>query len=94
MNPPEEVADWHDGVLVCQMALKDALDDAPGPGEGVSEDEYIISVLFPVGLQRQLDITEAIKGMDPDLRMKQREEPDDVFRVLSLPRHASMLCST
>ena len=67
VNPPEEVADWHDAVLVYQRALKEALDDAPGPGEGVSEDAYIISVLFPVGLQRQPDITEAIKGMDPDL---------------------------
>ena len=67
VNPPEEVADWHAAVLVYQRAVKEALDDAPGPGEGVSEDAYIISVLFPVGLQHQPDITEAIKGMDPDL---------------------------
>ena len=67
VNPPEEVADWHAAVLVYQRAVKEALDDAPGPGEGVSEDVYIISVLFPVGLQHQPDITEAIKGMDPDL---------------------------
>ena len=67
VNPPEEVADWHDAMLVYQRALKEALDDAPGPGESVSEDEYIISVLFPAVLQHQPDITEAIKGMDPDL---------------------------
>ncbi len=67
VNPPEEVADWHAAVLVYQRAVKEALDDAPGPGEGVSEDAYIISVLFPVGLQHQPDITEAIKGMDSDL---------------------------
>ena len=48
-------------------SLKKALDDAPGPGEGKSEDEYILGVLFPVALQHQPEITEAIKGMDRDL---------------------------
>ena len=54
-------------VLVYQRAVKEALDDAPGPGEGESQDEYIISVVFPVALQHQPDVTEAIKGMNPDL---------------------------
>ena len=67
VEPPEEVAAWHDAVLVYQRVLKKALDDAPGPGEGKSEDEYILSVLFPVALQHQPEITEAIKGMDRDL---------------------------
>ena len=67
VNPPEEVADWHAAVLVYQRAVMEVLDDAPRRAEGVSEDEYIISVLFPVALQHQPDVTEAIKGMDPDL---------------------------
>ena len=67
VNPPEEIADWHAAVLVYQRAVKEALDDAPAPGEGVSQDEYIISVVFPVALQHQPDVTEAIKGMNPDL---------------------------
>ena len=67
VEPPEELAAWHDAVLVYQRALKKALDDAPGPGEGKAEDEYILSVLFPVALQHQPEITEAIKGMDRDL---------------------------
>ena len=67
VEPPEEVADWHDAVLVYQRALKEALDDAPGPGEGESEDLYIIGVVFPVGLQHQPAISEAIEGMDRDL---------------------------
>ena len=33
-EPPEEVADWHDAVLVYQRALKEALDDAPGTRRG------------------------------------------------------------
>ena len=67
VEPPEEVADWHDAVLVYQRAVKEALDDAPGPGEGESEDRYILGVLFPVGLQHQPAISEAIEGMDRDL---------------------------
>ena len=67
VEPPEEVADWHDAVLVHQRAVKEALDDAPGPGEGESEDLYILGVLFPVGLQHQPAISEAIESMDRDL---------------------------
>ena len=67
VEPPEEVADWHDAVLVYQRAVKEALDDAPGPGEGESEDLYILGVLFPVGLQHQPAISEAIESMDRDL---------------------------
>ena len=67
VNPPEEVADWHAAALVYQRAVKEALDDAPAPGEGVSQDEYIISVVFPVALEHQPGIAEAIKGMAPDL---------------------------
>ena len=67
VEPPEEVAGWHDAVLVYQRAVKEALDDAPGPGEGESEDMYILDVLFPVGLQHQPAISDAIEGMDRDL---------------------------
>ena len=67
VKPPEEVADWHGAVLVYQRAVKAALDDAPGPGEGESEDLYILDVLFPVGLQHQPAIVEAIEGMDREL---------------------------
>ena len=67
VEPPEEVAGWHDAVLVYQRAVKEALDDAPGPGEGESEDLYILDVLFPVGLQHQPAIVEAIEGMDREL---------------------------
>ena len=67
VEPLEEVADWHGAVLVYQRAVKEALDDAPGPGEGESEDLYILDVLFPVGLQHQPAIVEAIEGMDREL---------------------------
>ena len=88
VEPPEEVAAWHKAVLVYQRALKEALDDAPGPGEGESEAEYILGVLFPVGLQHQPEITEAINGMDRDLvaRMLEAGCIDDEFAGESAPQ--------
>ena len=38
-----------------------------GPGQGESEDLYLLGVVFPVGLQHQPAISEAIEGMDRDL---------------------------
>ena len=67
VEPPKGVSDWHDAILVYQRAVKKALDAAPQPGDDQSEDEYILGVLFPVALQHQPAISEAIKGMDRDL---------------------------
>ena len=93
-NPPDEVADWHAAVLVYQRALSEALDDAPEPGAGVSEDEYILSVLFPVALQHQPDITEAIRGMDPDLIARMIEAgciDEDVLSMSLTPEERTAL---
>ena len=70
VEPPEEVADWHDAVLVYQRALKKELDDAPGPGDGESEDEYILTVLFPLVFEYQPQIDQAISAMDRDVRSR------------------------
>ena len=88
VEPPEEVSDWHDAVLVYQRAVKKALDDAPGPGDDESEDEYILGVLLPVALQHQPEITEAIKSMDRDLvaRMLEAGCIDDEFVEESAPQ--------
>ena len=94
VNPPEEVADWHAAALVYQRAVKEALDDAPGPSAGVPEDEYIVSVLFPVGLQHQPAITEAIKGMDPDLIARMVEAgciDEDVLSMSLTPEERKAL---
>ena len=66
VEPPQKVAAWHNAVLVYQRALKRALDDAPGPGDGESEDEYILGVLFPVALQYQPEIDGASSSLDSD----------------------------
>ncbi len=70
VNPPAEVADWHDAVLVYQGAVKKSLDDYPGPSGGQSEDEYILATLFPLAFQYLPAIDEAISGMDADLRAR------------------------
>ena len=93
-NPPDEVAHWHAAVLVYQKAVKEALGDAPGPGEGVSEDEYIINVVFPVALQHQPDINEAINGMEPDLIVRMLEAgciDEDVLSMSLTPEEMKAL---
>ena len=56
VNPPAEVADWHDAVLVYQGAVKKSLDDYPGPSGGQSEDEYILATLFPLAFSTNLQL--------------------------------------
>ena len=51
VEPPEEVTDWHNAVLVYQRALKMELDD--GPGEGESEEEYIFSTVLTLVIEHQ-----------------------------------------
>ena len=67
VEPPEEVADWHDAVLVYQRAVKESLDDYPEVGEGQSEDEYLLTTLFPLAFEYQPTIDAAISGMDADV---------------------------
>ena len=67
VEPPEEVADWHDAVLVYQRAVKESLDDYSEVGEGQSEDEYILTTLFPLAFEYQPAIDAAISGMDADV---------------------------
>ena len=62
VEPPEEVTDWHNAVLVYQRALKMELDD--GPGEGESEEEYLLSTLLTLALEHQPDISASIMAMN------------------------------
>ena len=55
VEPPEEVTDWHNAVLVYQRALKMELDD--GPGEGESEEEYLFSTFLTLALEHQPEIS-------------------------------------
>ena len=70
VEPPVEIADYHFAVLSFQRAIKGSIDDYPGPESGQSEDEFILEAFFPLGLQYQPDIDEAIAGMDPGIRSR------------------------
>ena len=67
VEPPAEVADWHDAVLVYQKALKKALDESPGPDNEEAEDLYLLTVVFPAVLPHQAAIDAAISGMAQDV---------------------------
>ena len=90
VNPPAEVADWHNAVLVYQGAVKKSLDDYPGPGGGQSEDEYILTTLFPLAFEHQPAIDAAINAMDADARDRMLAAGciDDEFAGESAPQIA------
>ena len=64
VEPPAGLADWHAAMLAYQRAVKEIFDDAPA---SASQDEYILTTLFPIALQYQPGIDAAISAMDPDL---------------------------
>ena len=65
VEPPEEVTDWHNAVLVYQRALKMELDD--GPGEGESEDEYLLRLVLTLALEHQPEISASIMAMNGEI---------------------------
>ena len=71
VEPPEEVTDWHNAVLVYQRALKMELDD--GPEEGESEAEYLLSTALTLALEHQPEISAAIMAMDGDILVRMLE---------------------
>ncbi len=68
LEPPGEVADWHYAVLTFQRAIGESLEDYTESGNGQSEDEFFLSILFPVAMDYQPAIDAAISGMDGDVR--------------------------
>ena len=73
VEPPEEVSAWHDAAVAYMKAVKKALDGAPGPEDDEAETEYIVDVVFPVAVQHQPAISEAIADMNPDVRARMVE---------------------
>ena len=65
VEPPEEVTDWHNAVLVYQRALKMELDD--GPGEGESEEEYLLSTVLTLVIEHQPEISASIMAMNGEI---------------------------
>ena len=68
VQPPEEVTGWHRATLAFLRAVKASVDAYIGSGGGQSEDDYLLTVLFPLALQYQPQIEHATSGMDPAVR--------------------------
>ncbi len=67
VQPPPEVADFHNLILALQKAGKQALEDAPPPGQEESLTTYLIDILSSVNPEYQPKITAVIDAMDEDI---------------------------
>ncbi|MCY4582483.1 MAG: hypothetical protein OXE50_06765 [Chloroflexi bacterium] len=68
VEPPKEIAGWHDATQALWTAAKASVDLYLASGGGQSEDDYILNALFPLALQHQPQIEQALSGMDPAVR--------------------------
>ena len=72
LEPPMEVAEWHDAQLEFADAFKETIDDfLEDPGDQ-TEDEFLVSMFFTVAPQFAT-VEEAIANMDPDIRVRMAE---------------------
>ena len=67
VEPPAEVAGWRDAIVEYQKAVAEKMDDYSSNPQGQSEDEFLLTTLFPLALEYQPAIEAAISGMDPDV---------------------------
>ena len=70
VEPPAEVAGWRDAIVEYQKAVAERMDDYSSNPQGQSEDEFLLTTLFPLALEYQPAIEAAISGMDPDVRSR------------------------
>ena len=85
VEPPVEVSDWHQALLVYQRDLGRRLDE--GPQEGQSEEDFLISLIFALALEHQQSLAGAIMAMDKDVlsRMVDANCIDEEMVELALP---------
>ena len=69
LNPPPEVAEWHEAQLVFAESLKKAIDGYLEDPKGLSENDFLISVFLTVGEDFET-VEQAIIGMNPDVRAR------------------------
>ena len=67
IEPPDEVAAWHDAVLAYLRALQDTLDDAP-EGEGDELDAFLFSAVFSLALEHGPALEGAVGATAPEVR--------------------------
>ena len=72
LEPPTEVAEWHDAQIAFAGVFKETIDDFLEDPAGRTEDEFIISMFFTVAPEFA-PVEQAIGNMDPDVRARMAE---------------------
>ncbi len=70
VEPPAEVSEWHDAILVYQREVAKTLEDYVSDPQGQTEDEFLLSTVFSLALRYQSTIDQAVADMDPDVRSR------------------------
>ena len=73
MQPPPEVADFHNTIVAMQKAAKQALEDAPALGQEESLATYLVGILSGVGVEYQSKMMTVVDAMDEDIADRMRE---------------------
>ena len=72
LEPPVEVAEWHDAQISFAGAFKETVDEfLDDPGDQ-TEDQFLLSTLFTLAPLFE-PVEQAIAGMDPDVRARMAE---------------------
>ena len=70
VKPPPEVEDWHNAVLVFQMAVARTFEDYLEDPKGQSQDEFLLTTVFSLATEYQPPIDRALSDMDSDVRAR------------------------
>ena len=70
VEPPAEVAEWHDAVLVYQKDVVETFEEYVRDPKGQTEDEFLIETVFSLALRHQSAIDQAVADMAPEVRSR------------------------
>ena len=72
LEPPIEVAEWHDAQIAFSGVFKETIDDFLEDPAGRTEDEFLVSMFITVAPDFA-PVEHAIANMDPDVRVRMTE---------------------
>ena len=70
VDPPSEVADYHNAALDFQRDLKKVFDDYDGSKDDVIEDDVLFGEVFSLAFEYESRLSDAIAGMSPETRAR------------------------
>ena len=68
IQPPDEIAEWHNALLASQEDLLDALEDSSDSEGGGLSEEVLFGVVFSLAFEHGQAIEDALSAMDPEVR--------------------------